>query len=416
MIFHIDANSFYASCERLFRPDLDTAAIIVLSNNDGIIIALNNEAKELGLVRGDAWFKVREMCKAKGVHVFSSNYTLYADISSRLVSIYNRLCPEVEVYSIDECFLYFPDWNSPNYEAIAFHIRDTVLKEIGLAVSVGIGPSKTLAKLCNKLAKKRDGVYMWNEAVHTQELASIPIGSVWGIGRSKTKTLARLGLKTALDLRNLPLHLAKKHLTITGMYTVQELQGVATEHRIEASKCKNICSSKSFRESVYSIEDLEEALSSYTMEAVSRLRSQKSAAQYVAVYLMTNSWDSSGPQYFNHLCIPLAKPSSFLPDILSTAKKLLHSLYREGYGYKKVMVHLLGLKDDVIEQEDLFESSHIYVKKQELMQCFDTINARYGRNTLKIGLDKKEPKKWSMQRNYLSPSYTTDEKSLPMVR
>lgn len=416
MIFHVDANSFYASCERIFRPDLAHSPIIVLSNNDGIVIALNAEAKALGFSRGDAWFKIKESCVHKKVSVFSSNYTLYADMSARIVNIYNRLCPEVEVYSIDECFLYYPDWDCPDYEGIAHHIKSTVLRETGMPVSIGIAPTRTLAKVCNKLAKKRGGVLDYARLNAEVELSSIPVGDVWGIGRAKKNTLERIGIKTAWDLRNLNLDCAKKELTITGFKTVQELRGIPANDKIEPAKCKNICSSKSFAHAVKGLTELEEALASYTSEAVSRLRAQKSVVRYVSVFLMTDPWDEEAPQYYNQLSAELAKPTSYLPDILKTAESLLQALYRKDYQYRKVMINLLGLEDDSFGQLDLFEDSTNHQKKSALMACFDSINAKYGRNTLKAGLGRCDSRAWAMQRKLLSPAYTTDISCIPCVR
>lgn len=530
MIFHVDANSFYASCERLFRPDLSGRAIIVLSNNDGIVVALNAEAKAIGLSRGDAYFKIEEKCALENVAVFSSNYTLYADISARLVSIYNRLCPDVEIYSIDECFLYYPDWKCPDYDGIARHIKATVQKETGIPVSIGVAPTRTLAKLCNKLAKKRGGVLSYADINADDELAAIPVGDVWGIGWSKQKLLERNGVRTAKDLKRYPLELAKKNLTITGFRTVQELNGIPANERTEIEKRQNICSSKSFGQAVFSLDELEEALSEYVHEAVSRVRGQKSAVRYVSVYLMTNPWDDAGAQYCNQLSAALDSPTSFLPDILSVSLDLLRRLYRPGYRYRKVMINLLGLEDDEIVQQELFDSCETRsaapvasraeravsslaafqgfpcpddlpreapeertepvvpspavrkagahwpgrpprpaaqtalaavlackdipacrdipavpdgpttvgpttvgpsagapdpspterrtiarTERQALMKCFDSINARYGRNMLALGALSLKSRAWNMQRNFLSPAYTTDLSGIPAV-
>ncbi len=415
MIFHVDANSFYASCERLFRPDLAAKPIVVLSNNDGIIIALNDEAKALGFRRGDAWFKVSAEASRKGVTVFSSNYTLYADISTRLVTIYNRLCPDVEIYSIDESFLYYPDGRCPDFAAVGSRLRNTVLKETGMPISVGIAPTRTLAKLCNKLAKKRGGVLDWAELDGEAELAAYPAGDVWGVGWSKAKFLARYGIRTALDLKNYPLYLAKKNLTINGLRTVQELNGIPAIAPVSREKRQNICSSKSFAEPVYALKELEEALAAYTHEAVRRLREQRSAARYVSVYLMTNPWDDEGPQFCNQLSAALPRPTSFLPDILDTAERLLRGLYKSGYRYRKVMVSLLGLEDDRVAQADLFDADAAREKKQALMGCFDELNGRYGRDALRMGATTLAARGWNMRRRFLSPAYTTDLAGIPEV-
>lgn len=415
MILHIDANSFYASCERLFRPDLANQPIAVLSNNDGIIIALNDEAKQKGIKRGDAYFKVAEDCSRKGIHVFSSNYTLYADISARIVAIYNRLCPEVEVYSIDECFLYYPDWKCPDFSGIAWHVKNTVMKETGMPVSIGIAPTRTLAKLCNKLAKKRGGVMDYAAMDAEAELEQYPVGDVWGIGWSKKAALEKQGIRTALDLKRYPLASAKKNLTITGFRTVQELNGIPANERLEHGKRQNICSSKSFGEPVFDLDGLKEALSAYTHEAVSRLRAEHSAAKFISIYLMTNPWDEEGPQYCNQLSASLPKATSFLPDILGTAIDLLDRLYRPGYRYRKVMINLLGLEDDTVIQRDLFDADTARPARQALMNCFDTVNSRYGRNMLRMGASILDPRAWNMRRRFLSPAYTTDLAGIPEV-
>ncbi len=473
MIFHVDANSFYASCERLFRPDLSDRPIVVLSNNDGIIVALNAEAKDLGFKRGDAWFKVAEAADRAGVTAFSSNYTLYADISSRIVSIYNRLCPDVEVYSIDESFLYYPDWDCPDYEGIARHLRNTVLREIGIPVSVGIAPTRTLAKIANKLAKKGDGVCLIDSASVGRVLGSIPVGDVWGVGWSKTAFLERRGIRTAGDLKDYPLHLAKKNLTITGMRTIQELNGIPAIERQERETNRNICSSKSFAEPVLTLSELEEALSTYAHEAVRRLRDQGSRATYVSIYLMTNPWDDAGPQFCGQLSARLDRPTSYLPTIQETALDLLRRLYREGRRYRKVMINLLGLEEDRDLQATFFDEDPAFedpaftepafadsaladsalahpsrdetnaetrdlkesrnrlsfdVKaarvgqsalsgqdRENLMACFDRINGRYGRDALRLARSVGEGRAWRMRRRFLSPAYTTDIAGIPDV-
>ncbi|MBN1616988.1 MAG: Y-family DNA polymerase [Spirochaetales bacterium] len=419
MIFHVDANSFYASCERLFRPDLADKPIVVLSNNDGIVIALNAEAKALGVKRGDVWYKIAEACSQKGITAFSSNYTLYADISSRIVSIYNRLCPDVEVYSIDECFLYYPDWKCPDYEGIAWRIRTCVQREIGIPVSVGIAPTRTLAKIANKLAKKANGVYSLaggtDQSVDAV-LADLPAADVWGIGWSKAAHLQKQGIQTAKDLKEYPLHLAKKHMTITGMRTIQELNGIAAMDRQVQDANKNICSSKSFARPVLTLAELEEALASYTNEAVRKLREQSSAVRCISVFLMTNPWDDSGTPYYNQCAAALPESTSYLPDILETAISLLHKIYRSGHRYRKIMINLLDLTDDTQAQAELFPTGDSRKEdKQALMRCFDQINSRYGRTMLRTGSHTTAERTWAMRRQFLSPAYTTDLAGIPEV-
>jgi DNA polymerase V len=417
MIFHVDANSFYAACERLFRPDLIGKPIAVLSNNDGIIIALNQECKDVGFQRGDVFFQKKAELAMKEVAIFSSNYTLYADISMRLTLLYHRMAPEVEVYSIDESFLYFPDWENLEPVEIGKQLRNLAQEEVGIPVSVGIAPTKTLAKMCNKLAKKRGGVCCWDELDKDIELKKYPVCDIWGIGYSKTQRLASHGIYTSYDLKNYPLHLAKKHLTITGMRTVQELNEIPVIDQVERGTRQNICSSKSFAHPVDDIDELKVALADYTQEATKRMREEHSACRYVSVYLMTNPYSDVGEQYFNGESAELPKPSSYLPDILGTAIILLEHIYKKGYRYRKIMITLLGLSHDNTAQLDFFEDHSDKKRQDALMKAFDTINERYGRGAIHLGVrdGKKDNDDWKMKRDYLSPEYTTNIDQIPVV-
>jgi DNA polymerase V len=373
MIFHIDGNSFDASCERVFRPDLAKRPIAVLTNNDGIIIALNKECRTLGFQRGDVFFKVRERLQAAGAVVFSSNYTLYADMSARLNMIYHRFAPEVEFYSIDESFLYFPNWKNQEYAGLATTIRDTAKLETGLPVSVGIAPTKTLAKLCNKLSKKGSGICDWAAIDQEKELAAFPVDDIWGIGRAKTKFLAQNRIFTALDLKNYPLDKAKKHLSIEGMWIVQELKGISAMDRTIRDARQGIMCSRSFSGAVYTVDRISAALGDYTQEAVKRL-----ATRYVTVYLMTGHWEP-GETYCNFATAQLPRATAFLPDIMSAAQGLLRQIYRKGYPYRKTMVCLLALERERDIPRELFDDQDMMEKKARLMHSFDRINRKYGR-------------------------------------
>jgi len=454
MIFHIDGNSFYAACERVFRPDLSHSPIAVLSNNDGIIVALNGECKALGFKRGDVFYKVRRDMEKCGVVVFSSNYTLYADMSARMNLIYNRFAPEVEVYSIDESFLFFPMWKNTDYSEIGQELKNTVTKETGIPVSIGIAPNKTLAKMCNKLAKKRsgitgggtkggaDGVCDWNKLNRDEELKNYPVEDIWGVGASKAAFLKKRGIITALDFKNYPLDKAKKHLTVTGFRTVQELNGIRAIEKIEDAPRQVVMVSRSFQSPVYELNDIITALSEHTQEAVKRIRAEGLFCRYVSVYLMTNAY-AEGDPYFNQLTAELPCLSAYLPEIQTVANELLRKIYRPNYKYRKVMIGLTGLETDENHQFDLFEMNYNRSKELEaLMKTFDAINTRYGRGTIKLacgvaskrppcrfealkfrasaklhqGLDTAAslpPKAWELRRDYLSPCYTTDIRDIP---
>ena len=278
MILHADGNSFYASCEQIFRPDLRGKPVAVLSNNDGIIIAANKEAKALGIKRGEPYFKVRASCEQKGITVFSSNYTLYADISRRITAIYMEYAPDIEEYSIDESFLFFNNCNFSveDWYKIGYELKQRIYKEVGMPICVGAAPTKTLAKLYNKKAKEHGGVFVYEEAQIDKLLAEVDCGTIWGIGPARAKTLFRNGIKTALQLKQLPLDKAKKLLTIQGYATVRELNGISCIDKITRQKKDMITSSKQFSKKIYDIKTLECAIVQYAELAVERLRAQNS--------------------------------------------------------------------------------------------------------------------------------------------
>jgi len=449
MIFHIDGNSFYAACERVFRPDLSRSPIAVLSNNDGIIVALNAECKALGFKRGDVFFKVRRDMEKSGVVVFSSNYTLYADMSARMNLIYSRFTPDVEVYSIDESFLFFPMWKNTDYTEIGKEIKNTVTKETGIPVSIGIAPNKTLAKMCNKLAKKRGGVCDWKKLNQDEELKNYPVEDIWGVGASKAVFLKKRGIITALDFKNYPLHKAKKHLTITGFRTVQELNGVRVIEKIEEAPRQVVMVSRSFQSPVYELNEIITALSEYTQEAVKRIRDEGLYCKYVSVYLMTNAY-AGGDPYFNQMTTELPCLSAYLPEIQAAANELVRRIFRPNYKYRKVMIGLTGLEKNENHQFDLFEMNYNRSDELEtLMKTFDSINDRYGRGTLKLACgvrriisneqgaiskeqlamsnEKREKSNeqlaisnekeaaWGLRRDFLSPRYTTVVRDVPLV-
>ena len=421
MIMLVDGNSFYASCERIFRPDLHRKPIAVLSNNDGIIIALNAECKALGFKRGDVFFKVRDNMQKMGVSVFSSNYTLYADMSARMNLIYNQIAPEVEVYSIDESFLIFPDWKS-DFTEIGYLIKNTVTQNTRIPVAVGIAPNKTLAKMCNKLAKKMGGVCDWSKVDQEEELRKYPVEDIWGIGYSKAEHLKKRGVSNALQLKHYPLDKAKKEMTITGFKTVQELNGVFAIDKIEEAPRQIVMVSRSFQSPVFELDEITTALAEYTQEAVKRIRAEGLLCKYVNVSLMTNAF-AAGEQYFNTLTAELPNMSAYLPEIQAVANELLKKIYRPEYKYRKVQIGLTGLGKENYAQKDFFDTEKNYKKEIEpLMLAFDNINEKYGRGTIALGCGYlgKKPNKieispWKVRREHLSPRYTTNLKEIPVV-
>jgi len=425
-VFHIDGNSFYASCERIFRPDLQHSPIAVLSNNDGIIVALNAECKALGFKRGDVFYQVKYKIDKHSVKVFSSNYTLYADISNRMNLIYSRFTPDVEFYSIDESFLYInnPAHAGSGYTELAKEIKHAVTKETGIPVSIGIAPNKTLAKMCNKLAKHGIlGICNWQELNQDEELANYPVVEIWGVGPSKAAFLKRQGISSALQLKYYPLHKAKKHLTITGMRTVEELNGKQSIDKIENRARQVVTVSRSFQKPVYELDHIITALAEYTQEAVKRIRDEKLTCRFISVYLMTNAY-AEGDPYFNQLSAETAYPTSYLPEITAIANELVKKIYRPNYKYRKVMIGLNGLEHNSHPQLDMFDDQQNIAKlKEPIMQSFDKINDKYGRGTIKLACSLPSGKTdlpnvlapYQLRRDYLSPRYTTHIKEIPLV-
>jgi DNA polymerase V len=420
MILHADGNSFFASCERLFRPDLANKPVVVLSNNDGIIVALTKEAKALGLKRGDPFFKVKSLCDTQNVAVFSSNYTLYADISRRITTIYLEYAPKIEVYSIDESFLFFPNFSHDELESICKDLRQKVLREVGMPICVGAAPSKTLAKWYNKNAKAHGGVYVYDPLTIDAELERTPVEDIWGIGSSRAFTLASLGIRNALQLKHLRLDLAKKYLTLQGAATVQELNGIEAIDEVTRERKDTITSSRQFGRRVYDLPTVECALSQYTERAVEKLRKQQCEAGSVCVYLSTchgnynANLQESDQSFANAAYAKLCRMTSYTPAIVQTALDCLHSIWRYGYGYKTVMVTLSDISPEAFQGE-LFESVELDEKRRKFMTACDKINAHYGRAAISLVKSNAAETGWEMRREHLSPCWTTRLSELPLV-
>ena len=418
MVLHADGNSFYAACEQIYRPDLRGKPVAVLSNNDGIIIALNKEAKACGIKRGDPYFKVRDICQWKGITVFSSNYTLYADISRRITSIYMEYAPDIEEYSIDESFLFFDkcNWSIKDYEEIGHELKRRIAKEVGIPICVGAAPTKTLAKLYNKKAKEHGGVFVYNPVEVDSLLESVDCETIWGIGHARAKMLLLHGIKNALMLKHMPLCDAKRLLTIQGFATVQELNGIRCVEKVTREKKEVITSSRQFSIKVYDMTTIECAMVEYTEIAVERLRQQKSECQAVQVTISTCNYysDDTESQYSNAVIVQLPRLTSFTPDIVNAARLALPHIFRPGYGYKVVMITLLEIMPAQY-QGWLWIDPKEDIKKRRLMAAVDKITTTYGRNS--ITLAKAWSKDgWQMKREFLSPEVTTDIMMVPGVQ
>jgi DNA polymerase V len=413
----IDCNNFYASCERLFRPDLRNQPIVVFSNNDGCVIARSNEAKAIGIKMGVPFFTVKALCKKHKVHLFSSNYTLYGDISQRVMSIIQEAWTDVEIYSIDEAFLDLSSLPSNQQDHFCVVLQKRILKETGISTSIGIGPTKTLAKIANHICKKELNIPVFNVTEQRGWLKRIVVGEVWGIGQQWQHKLTQQGIYTAHDLANRNPHLLKNQYNVTMMRTAMELQGIPCSELGESKPKQSIMSSKSFGKMQTNYEYLAQAISFHCARACEKLREQQSIVQFVHVFVQTNRFRSDLPQYFQHMQFKLIRPSDDLILITKIAKHCLKKIFRAGYQYKKVGVCLLQLLPKNPRQLDLFNElpEEVFNKKNQLMQVIDAINARYGRDTIRLAAQGYNHP-WAMRAALKSPAYTTCWSELPVVK
>ncbi|MGI0118488.1 Y-family DNA polymerase [Zooshikella sp. RANM57] len=403
-----DANNFYASCERVFRPDLASKPIVILSNNDGCIVARSAEAKALGIGMGIPVFKARDIIQQHHVAVFSSNYSLYGAMSQRLMSILESFTPYVEVYSIDEAFLDLTNLHENSSSSIAYgqQIRATLAQYCGLPMSIGIGPTKTLAKLANHYAKQHPeykGVYEVQPGQETVLLKAMPLGDVWGVGRKLTHKLQTMGLSTAYDLACIPPKMIRKHFNVLLERTVRELNGepcIGLIHQV-ANKQQIICS-RSFSKRVFSLETLQEAISSYTSRAAEKLRSQRSTAKTIMIFIRTSPFDHQG-QYRHSVFIPLPYPTMDSRLLVQSALKGLKTIYRPGFAYAKAGVMLCDLSDTCLVQHDLFSKQSDSTRALQLMNTIDAINNQFTNGLFLASNGIQQA--WRMSRSQLSPNY-----------
>ena len=419
----VDCNNFFASCEQLFDPRLRGKPVVVLSNNDGCIVARSAEAKALGVPMGQPWYQVRAAAQRHGIVPRSSNYALYADMSRRVVEVLTAFAPEIEVYSIDESFLALDTVPPDARLAHAAALRERVRRWLGLAVCVGIAPSKTLAKLANHCAKQglasRDGICDFSAlppAALDVLLARLPVGEVWGVGRRLAPRLEAEGLANVRALRDAdPARLARRHSVVLERI-VHELRGVSClDLEDVAGARQQILRSRSFGSRIYAVAELREAVSHHVAHAAEALRAQGSLAGALAVSLRTGWHAAENERYIAHLGRPLAPATDDTRILTTAALRLVDTLYRPGYAYAKAGVLLSELCPRRPRQPDLFAAPGPSPASARLMQTLDGINARWGRDTLRLAAEGTT-QAWQMKRAHLSPRYTTDWKGLPAVR
>ena len=413
----VDCNNFYVSCERVFRPDLRHTPMVVLSNNDGCVVSRSNEAKALGVKMGQPWFEVQALAEAHGILALSSNYALYADMSNRVMRILSDFSPRQEVYSIDECFVDLT--GIPQLRAVSDAIRERVSAWTGIPVCVGIGPTKTLAKLANHIAKKHprsQGVFNYNALSSAQQdrlLGQIAVSEVWGVGRRLTTQLQAHGIETVQDLRIAHTATLRSAFGVLMEKTQRELQGTACMDLQEApSAKKQIIASRSFGQPVQELPVLQDAVSSFVAIACAKLRAQNSQAALIQVFVHTNRFRQDQPQYSPCLAVPLPQATSDSLVVNRWAAALVERMYRPAYLYKKAGVVLSDITPAGRQQTDWLEP--LAPTQTPLMNALDQLNQRYGRGTVKVS-GQGAHSGWQMKQERKSPHYTTDWEALPCV-
>jgi len=405
----VDCNNFYASCERVFRPDLNGVPIVVLSNNDGCVIARSNEAKALGIPMGAPAFKHQEVFDKHGIRVFSANFALYGDMSNRVMSILSAFTPKMEIYSIDEAFLDMHGFGLFDLQEVGARMRRDVLKSTGIPVSVGVAPTKALAKVANRIAKKfperTGGVYIIDsEEKRIKALKWLSVDDVWGIGRQHAKKLAYLGIRTAWDFIQLSDAWVKKNLSVVGVRLKRELEGERTLEMEDVRQKQSIATTRSFDKMYTTLEELNERVATFAVTCAEKLRQQQSCCNAVMVFVHTNFFREDLDQYSRSIVIKLPFPTSSSIELARFARQALECIYRKGYNYKKAGVILMDITPELPSQLNLFENTN--PKHRALMKAIDRINTDFGSH--KIVLGSQDPaRRWKMKQEKLSPRYTT---------
>jgi DNA polymerase V len=413
----VDCNNFYASCERVFNPKLNSQPIVVLSNNDGCVVARSNEAKALGIRMGVPEFQIRPLLRAHHVQVFSSNYTLYGDMSQRVMETLEQFCPDLEIYSIDEAFLSLSGFASRNLTEYGRTIRATVKQWTGIPVSVGIAETKTLAKIANRVAKRTpdtSGVFNLFACLDRDALlSSVAVEDVWGIGPNHARVLNQHGITTALQLREIDDTWIRKRMGVVRLRLVMELRGVSC---LDLEQCpptkQSLTCSRAFGTCIHTLAAMEEAVSVYTSRVAEKLRRGRLAATVLTVCLTTNEF-KEGAQYSNALTLKLPIVTDSTSELIGCALQGIRVIYRDGYLYKRAGVILTGLVPVSQTQTDLFDT-HDRKKSKRLTTALDAVNDRWGAGTLQYA-SSGITKAWKTQFHRRSPAYTTDWGGLPVV-
>lgn len=414
----VDCNNFYASCERVFNPNLQGKPVAILSNNDGCVISRSDEAKALDLPMGAPIFKWDNFCKANNIHVLSSNYPLYGDMSHRVMSILEQFTPDVEVYSIDEAFLAFKGFDNYDLETYGKQIRERILKWTGIPTCVGIAPTKALSKVANKIARKfpeeTKGVYVIDtEAKRIKGLKWLDIDRIWGVGRGLQKRLKAKGCKKAYDFTQLPDDWVLKHLTITGWKLKKDLEG-QSQILLDAVQTKRaIATTRSFEYTYSDMDNIKERVATFAAVCAEKLRQQGSSCNMVYVSLQSDKHSKATQQYRASKIVALPYPTDSSLTISKAAINGVKTIFKAGIKYKRAGVIVMGLVATDNYQLQLFTKEN--PKHKPLMQAIDKMNAKYADHKVKLGSqDLKQT--WKMRQERLSPRYTTNIKDIIIVK
>lgn len=416
----VDVNNFYASCERLFRPDLKGVPIVVLSNNDGCVVARSAEAKAMGIKMGVPYFQIRELYEEQGGIWFSSNYALYGDMSQRVMSILEGMAPAVEVYSIDEAFIELSESWAGDLVAYGRQVRERVQQWTGLVVGVGIGSTKTLAKLANYAAKKWPAtggvVDLRDEERRARLMAITPVDEIWGIGRRLTAKLEAQGIKTVADLVAADPKSLRRQYGVVVERTVQELRGIpCAELEQEVQAKQQIICSRSFGERITQVGPMHQALAGYMERAAEKLRAESMCCRHVTLFIRSSPFSERETYYSNQISTKLQTPTSDTRDLLALVEPLLRRIWRDDVRYMKGGVMLADFTPANMQQGDLFAAEQQSPRSEALMQVIDKINqGRLG--SVYFASRGRDTREWMMKREQLSPRYTTCISELPEVK
>ena len=410
----IDCNSFYVSCERLFNPKIIKKPVVVLSNNDGCVISRSTEAKKIGIKMGEPYFKVKELVKKNNVHIFSSNYALYGDISRRVMKTLRSFSDKIEIYSIDEAFVDLSHVEEKEVEKYGKEIRERVLKWTGIPTSVGISNTKTLSKVANHIAKKnKTGVIYLKENID-ESLKNFHISEVWGVGKQLSKLYIKNGIETAYQLKNISNSWVKKSTNVLGAKTVMELRGIPCINlETHETKRKSCCVSRSFGKKVESLEKLQESITTHCLNAAEKIRNDGQITRSITIFIRTSPFDKNRKYYSNSTTIDLPVSTSNSLELVKMAMKGLKKIYKYGYFYQKAGI-ILSKLTDFSENELNLLTPIMENKSKTLMKAIDFTNAKYGRNAISIaqaGIDNS----WKMRKEHSSKIDTASFSYLPKV-